>query len=96
MGSNKRCDVTQNYKFEEGSELERAALGLDRPSGDSDVTFDVSFSRQPAIGEDFDVIVTVSYFWHYPKNTFLFTLSNCPAYTNTSLSVCIYLRISLS
>ena len=64
MGSSKRCDVTRNYKFEEGSELERAALGLDRPDGASDVQLEVSFSQQPAIGEDFEVIVTVREFIH--------------------------------
>ncbi|CAI8010090.1 Hemocyte protein-glutamine gamma-glutamyltransferase [Geodia barretti] len=58
VGSNKRCDVTDSYKFKEGSELERAALGLDEPDGASDVQLDVSFSKQPAIGDNFDVIVT--------------------------------------
>ena len=69
VGSNKRCDVTDSYKFKEGSELERAALGLDEPDGASDVQLDVSFSKQPAIGDNFDVIVTVRQplILHHPK-----------------------------
>ena len=59
MGSTRRCDITDEYKFEEGSQLERAALGLDEPDGASDVQLDVSFSHQPEIGDNFDVIVTV-------------------------------------
>ena len=59
MGSGKRCDITNSYKFKEGSELERAAVGLDAPDGASDVQLDVSFSQQPAVGDNFDVIVTV-------------------------------------
>lgn len=57
VGSNKRTDITDNYKFEEGSELERAALGIDEPDGPSDVTLDVSFDHQPTIGEDFKLII---------------------------------------
>ena len=59
MGSSKRSDVTHSYKFEEGSVLERTALGVDKVDRASDVAFDVEFNRQAEIGEDFDVIVTV-------------------------------------
>ena len=60
MGSSQRCDVTQSYKFEEGSALERAALGAEAVDRPTDVEVDVKFSEQAAIGENFDIVVMVS------------------------------------
>jgi transglutaminase 1 len=57
VGSSERCDVTQSYKFEEGSALERAALGTEAESRARDVEVDVEFSQQATIGENFDVVV---------------------------------------
>lgn len=59
VGSNKRCDVSQNYKYEEGSELERATLRAEEMDKVSDIALDVAFSRQATIGEDFNVVVEV-------------------------------------
>lgn len=59
VGGSERCDVTQSYKYEEGSLMERATLGVESEGGASDVQLDVKFSRQATIGEDFDVIVKV-------------------------------------
>ena len=36
---------------------------MDSANRGSDVKLNVAFSKQPAIGEDFDVVVTVSQFY---------------------------------
>lgn len=59
VGGSKRCDITHNYKFEEGSIMERTALGVDQVDTATDMAFDVQFNQQAVIGEDFDVTVTV-------------------------------------
>lgn len=61
MGSSERCDVTQDYKYREGTLMERTSLGVESDGGTatSDVELDVKFSQQAGIGEDFEVTVLV-------------------------------------
>lgn len=62
MGSSGRCDVTQSYKYREGTVMERTALGVEETDGrtaTSDVELDVKFSQQASIGEDFEVTILV-------------------------------------
>ena len=57
VGSNKRDDVTNNYKHPEGSVAERAALGATGEAKKADVQFEVEFNKRASVGEDFNVVV---------------------------------------
>lgn len=62
MGGSERCDVTLDYKYREGTAMERTSLGVDTTDGGtatSDVELDVQFNQQAGIGEDFEVTVLV-------------------------------------
>ena len=59
LGGDEREDVTRSYKYKEGTIAERAALGIGEVGGATDVHFEVKFSQQATIGEDFDVLVEV-------------------------------------
>ena len=59
VGSSGRTDVTLNYKFEEGSEQERATLSAEEVDKASEIELEVAFSQQASIGEDFDVTAKV-------------------------------------
>ena len=63
VGSSVRSDVTQSYKFEEGSELERISLGTQAVDKPTDVELEVKFSQQVSIGENFNVAVMVRYMY---------------------------------
>ena len=69
VGTGERCDITQSYKYEEGSLMERKTLAaIEEVNRASDVEFSMEFNRQAKIGEDFDMIITVRWVTRERRN----------------------------